>query len=165
MQTSRIAPPLPPEVLVTVLGLLADGEADIVQLDVGVSVLAADVVHEQVQVSLLARLTERWDRSRPSAPDWRWRKGDANRDVLTPSAFVATGLRGFIARLGDHGQRPALLRLVQSQVKAQRVCKKQPQNEVTAVDPVADGDEQQQAQRVSELADHDDRARKVSVMP
>jgi hypothetical protein len=44
---------LAPEVLVTVLGLLADGEADIVQLDIGVSVLAADVEREQVQVSLL----------------------------------------------------------------------------------------------------------------
>jgi hypothetical protein len=57
METFRIAPPLSPEVLVAGFNRIADGEANVMQLDIGVSAAAADVEHEQFHTSPLAART------------------------------------------------------------------------------------------------------------
>jgi hypothetical protein len=53
MKAFQIAPPLSPEVLVAGFNRVADREADVVQLDIGVSAAAADIEHEQFHTSLL----------------------------------------------------------------------------------------------------------------
>jgi uncharacterized protein YhbP (UPF0306 family) len=53
MEAFRIAPPLSLEVLVAGFSRVSDGEADVVQLYIGVSAAAADVEHEKFHISLL----------------------------------------------------------------------------------------------------------------
>jgi hypothetical protein len=48
MQAGGIAPPLPAQIVKAVFRGLADREADVVQLDIGIAEIAADVEHEEL---------------------------------------------------------------------------------------------------------------------
>src|ERR1700753_311799 len=48
MQALRIAPPLPAQIVVAILWYVADRETDVVQFDIRIAAIPADVEHEQL---------------------------------------------------------------------------------------------------------------------